>query len=73
MSVMACDRRGCRNVMCDRLSDQYQAYLCDSCFEELVNQGIHISIIDFLNSEPQSDSRDAVYAYYDAIFRKMQH
>lgn len=35
MSVLACDRRDCENVMCDRLSLRY-GYICDDCFNELV-------------------------------------
>jgi hypothetical protein len=35
MSVLACDRAGCENVMCDRLILDGQAYICDECFEEL--------------------------------------
>lgn len=34
MSVLACDRNGCDNVMCDRLSHNY-GYICNSCFVEL--------------------------------------
>lgn len=34
MSVLACNRNGCRNVMCDRLSYEW-GYLCDDCFAEL--------------------------------------
>jgi hypothetical protein len=35
MSVLACDRENCNNVMCDRMSYKY-GYICDECFEELV-------------------------------------
>ena len=35
MSVLACDRNGCKNVMCDRYDYNY-GYICDECFEELV-------------------------------------
>lgn len=34
MSVMACNRYGCENIMCARYSLFY-GYLCDECFEEL--------------------------------------
>ncbi len=34
MGVMACDRKGCRNIMCNRLSDDY-GYICDHCFRDL--------------------------------------
>jgi len=50
MSVLACDRNGCENVMCNRLSTNCRYYLCDECFEELVFVGpIKISV--FLDSE----------------------
>ena len=34
MGVLACDRKGCENVMCDHYSDVY-GYLCYSCLSEL--------------------------------------
>lgn len=34
MGVLACDRRGCDNIMCDNLSHTY-GYLCRECLEEL--------------------------------------
>jgi hypothetical protein len=34
MSVLACDRAGCENIMCTRYSHEY-GYICDDCFEEL--------------------------------------
>ncbi len=36
MSVLACDRNGCENIMCDRLSEKH-GYICPECLEELVN------------------------------------
>ena len=35
MSVLACNRRRCSNVLCDNtiLGDRY--YICDECLEEL--------------------------------------
>jgi hypothetical protein len=35
MSVLACDREGCENIMCDRLSDEY-GYICYICYSELI-------------------------------------
>ena len=37
MGVLACDRSGCENVMCDRYSNTY-GYICNSCFDELGNK-----------------------------------
>ena len=34
MGVLACDRNGCDNIMCDYVSHRY-GYLCWECLEEL--------------------------------------
>ena len=34
MSVMACSRKGCENIMCDRYSSTH-GYICHDCFIEL--------------------------------------
>ena len=36
MGVLACDRSGCSNIMCDRLSGEF-GYICNDCFDELVD------------------------------------
>jgi len=36
MGVLACDRYGCENIMCDFHSDTY-GYLCSECKNELEN------------------------------------
>ena len=36
MGVMACNRDGCRNIMCTRHSHEF-GYICDECFEELTD------------------------------------
>lgn len=33
MGVLACDRKDCKNVMCDRFDGNH--YICNECFEEL--------------------------------------
>jgi len=43
MSVLACNRHGCDNIMCDRYSFTY-GYLCWECYQELVNSGKEISV-----------------------------
>lgn len=35
MSVNSCDRRGCDNIMCDRLILHRTMYICRECYEEL--------------------------------------
>lgn len=34
MGVLACDRRGCDNIMCDYYHNSY-GYLCSDCISEL--------------------------------------
>jgi hypothetical protein len=40
MSVLACNRKDCRNIMCDRYNTHY-GYICDECFEELIGRDPH--------------------------------
>ena len=49
MGVLTCDRNGCENVMCDRLSHKY-GYICNECFEELLQSDI-MDIQEFMDSE----------------------
>lgn len=35
MSVLACERRGCENIMCDRLILGGTVYICNECLQEL--------------------------------------
>ena len=50
MSVLACNRRGCENVMCDRLSREH-GYICDECFDELLTINGSMTIDEFMESE----------------------
>jgi len=69
MSVLACDREGCTNVMCDRLSDTYRAYICNDCFDELVHLGPGVNIRAFLDGEiPGTHNSIASRAYFEKIF-----
>lgn len=36
MSVMACGRKGCEEIMCNRLILDSSAYICGDCYEELL-------------------------------------
>jgi len=47
MGVMACCRIGCDNIMCDRCSNRH-GYICDECFDELLQRVPDISIEDFM-------------------------
>jgi len=65
MGVLACDREGCTNIMCDRLNDMY-GYICNECFEELVNSG-STKIMEFMLMEQpriHKPNRD----FYEEIF-----
>jgi len=43
MGVLACDRAGCGNIMCDRYSSDF-GYICDYCYEELKQSNLPINI-----------------------------
>lgn len=73
MGVLACNRNGCENVMCDRLSDEY-GYICDECFEELCESDNFTNIEDFMKSKKggSSNNKEAIYAYMDKVFPLMR-
>lgn len=48
MSVMACNRRDCPNILCDRLSPNY-GYICNECFSALRDRAGEITISDFMD------------------------
>lgn len=54
MSVLACDRRGCKNVLCDRLSYNH-GYICEECFHELVMTGAETNIEKFMATAKRND------------------
>lgn len=71
MSVLSCDRLGCENVMCDRYSSTH-GYICDECFEDLVNTGPETNIKQFMNTHKQYSSvstRDEAFARYNEVFK----
>ena len=69
MGVMACNRNGCKNVMCDRYSEEH-GYLCDECFDELVA----IRTLDFgaFMASPKKHVQCAkeIKSVCEAIFRR---
>ena len=70
MSVMECDRIGCDNVMCDRMSHEY-GYICNDCFTELISTGLCTNIEAFMNSSRSSCNEvgaEFVYSRYNAVF-----
>ena len=40
MGVLACDRNGCENIMCDNVSHERNEYLCNECKQELKEKGV---------------------------------
>lgn len=65
MSVLACSRKGCENIMCDRYSTQY-GYICDECFEELVNSKFNIAY--FMQTPKKSNYNESIRSEYEAEF-----
>ena len=68
MGVLACDRKGCLNVMCDRVSHDYGYYICDDCFTELVNTGPTTDIDEFMDREKKVNLEEQSLARYNTIF-----
>ncbi len=72
MGVLACERYGCSNIMCDRSSFQY-GYICGDCFEELVQLGVQTDIDNFMGSEKNSISNaEASEVYFNEIFSERE-
>ncbi len=70
MSVLACDRKGCENVMCDRLSHEF-GYICYECFDELVKLGVQTDIREFMRSDKGSRAYHNYVAsskYFSEVF-----
>lgn len=66
MGVLSCDRLGCQNIMCNRLSHKY-GYICDECFEELIELGPYANIELFMDSRrEEKDYSDEISA--EALF-----
>lgn len=67
MGVLACDRRGCDNIMCDRVSSVH-GYICNECFEELVHSGAETNVIQFLKTDKRKVSKESAFARFDVEF-----
>lgn len=50
MGVLACGRRDCQNILCERWSDTFRVHLCEYCFDELATVYPKVSVTDFLLS-----------------------
>lgn len=63
MGVMACDRRGCENVMCGRMIDtKSQYYICDDCWSEL---------LEFKHDWPEEMSRADMFSRIDSFMNSV--
>lgn len=49
MGVLACDRNGCDNIMCDYVSYTY-GYICQECLDEL-KENPNINIREFMDND----------------------
>lgn len=68
MSVLACDRKGCDNVMCDRLSREY-GYICNECFNELVELGPNTDIAEFMGQTNSKEFNEKEsYRFFNSEF-----
>lgn len=69
MGVLACNRNGCNNIMCNRCSNNY-GYLCDECFDELVDLGPHTDIDSFMGREPERNrtTEETAYEKFNRMF-----
>ena len=68
MGVLACDRKGCENIMCDNVSHERNEYLCEECKQELKNGGF-TDIDTFMGSErPSYENNSAWEEYVDKVF-----
>lgn len=68
MGVMACDRAGCDNVMCDHYSGTF-GYICYNCKEELIDTRGSITIGEFMKSPKLEFKRDESYAWSSYVER----
>jgi len=67
MSALSCNRGDCKNIMCDRLSDTH-GYICNDCFDELVELGPQTYVEFFMNSDKIQRDASASHAYFDELF-----
>lgn len=68
MGVLPCDRAGCENIMCDRLSSRY-GYICWECFEDLIDSGT-TDIKEFMGRELKYEEKPDL-EFYEKIFPVM--
>lgn len=72
MGVMQCNRLGCGVILCKRYSPKY-GYICDECFEELVQ--MDISPAEFMNlpKKTTQEHLDRRREELEQIFELQEH
>lgn len=69
MGVLACDRNGCDNIMCDFTSYERGEYLCWECKQELIAKGF-CDIDEFMGNNKRPDnSSEAWEEYVNKVFK----
>ncbi|MCP4990070.1 MAG: hypothetical protein GY928_29715, partial [Colwellia sp.] len=63
MGVLACNRNGCGNIMCDYYSDTH-GYLCNECLNELLEDTSVCSFRGFMRS-PKEEVSDIDLTYWE--------
>ncbi len=58
MGVLACDRSGCENVMCDRYSHEH-GYICNECYDELITAIYKMDIDTFMRTDKDGATEPA--------------
>jgi hypothetical protein len=61
MSVLACDRRGCEHIMCNRLILDHSQYICGDCWDEL--RELKLTWPDRMSAR---DVRDAIESFMNS-------
>lgn len=52
MGVMACNRAGCENILCDKYSCTH-GYICNECYGELASRSVPTKTEEFMESHKQ--------------------
>lgn len=70
MSVLSCDRKGCKNIMCDRYSPTF-GYICEECFAELkdISRFSVISINEFMSGYAYNKVPELDTTFLEDIFK----
>jgi len=69
MGVLACDRNGCENIMCDHYSSRY-GYLCRECLNELILKGP--TDIDVFMGSPKDEIEHVGRNWEDELFQEFE-